>query len=74
MGLSNALGDLGTGIATLFTNILQVLAQIFFTVSEAGAITITPLGYLALIGLVLGIVYFLFRWITSLIRGRAANR
>jgi hypothetical protein len=73
MDIVTALTNLGTGIAKLFTSVLQELATIFFTVSEAGAITMTPLGYLALIGLVVAIVYYLFRWISGLIRGRVGR-
>lgn len=73
MGIVDALTNLGTGIARLFTSVLQELATIFFTVSESGAITMTPLGYLALIGLVIGIVYFLFRWVAGLIKGRVGR-
>lgn len=71
MTITQILSDLGTAIATMFTNIVSELAKIFFTVSEAGAVTITGIGYLALISLVLGIVYFLFRWVSGLIRGRS---
>lgn len=68
MGLVNVLSDLGTGIATMFTSVLQVLSQIFFTIdATSGDITVTPLGYLALIGLVIGIVYRLFTWVRGLI-------
>lgn len=70
MTITAILGDLGTAIAGMFTNIVTELAKIFFTVGEAGAITITGIGYLALISLVLGIVYFLFRWVSGLIKAR----
>jgi hypothetical protein len=69
MTITAVLTDLGGGIAGLFVNILQTLSTIFFTISE-GAVNMTPLGYLALIGLVVGIVYKLFNWVVKLIRAR----
>lgn len=72
MGIANVLSELGTGVAELFVNVANGLAGIFFTVGEAGAITVQPLGYISLLSLVLTIVYFVFRWIVSLFRrGRA---
>ena len=73
MNITTILSDLGTAIATMFTNIVTELAKIFFTVGDAGGVNITGIGYLALISLVLGIVYFLFRWVSSLIRGRSSR-
>lgn len=70
MTLTNILSDLGTAVASMFTKIVGELAKIFFTVGENGAVSITGVGYIALISLVLGIVYFLFRWVTALIKGR----
>lgn len=69
MTITQVLTDLGGGIAGLFVNILQTLSTIFFTISE-GVVNMTPLGYLALIGLVVGIVYKLFNWVVKLIRAR----
>lgn len=69
MGIVEVLTSLGQGIATMFVEILQVLATVFFKVSETG-FEMTPLGYLALIGLVLAIVWRLFSWVRSLVRGR----
>lgn len=76
MGLSEILSDLGAGIAGLFVEMANTLAQIFFTINTAEGVTtftITPLGYIALIGLVLSIAYFMFRWISSLFRQRAGR-
>lgn len=74
MGLVNVLSNLGTGIATMFTSVLQVLSQIFFTIdATSGDIAVTPLGYLSLIGLVIGIVYRLFTWVRGLI-SRGSSR
>lgn len=70
MSITNTLTELGGAIADMFVSILNKLAAIFFTVGDAGAVTITAVGYIALISLVLTIVYFLFRWITSLVKGR----
>lgn len=68
-GIVQVLSQLGEGIATMFVNVLQVLATVFFTISETG-FDVTPLGYLALIGLVIGIVWRLFTWVRGLVRGR----
>lgn len=68
MGIVEVLTSLGQGIATMFVEVLQVLATVFFTISETG-FEMTPLGYLALIGLVLAIVWRLFSWVRGLIRG-----
>ena len=70
MTFTAVLSDIGGGIAGLFVSILQTLATIFFTISEAGVVTMTPLGYLALIGLVIGVVYKLFNWVVRLVKGR----
>ncbi len=69
MTLTAVFTDLGGGIAGLFVSIVNSLATIFFTVSE-GVVNVTPLGYLALIGLVVGICYKLFNWVTRLIKAR----
>lgn len=69
MGIVEVLTSLGQGIATMFVEILQVLATVFFKISETG-FEMTPLGYLALIGLVLAIVWRLFSWVRTLVRGR----
>lgn len=71
MGIAEVLMDLGEGIGALFVSVLNKLATIFFTIGEGGAFSMTPLGYLALIGLVLTIVYRLFNYVRSIIRGRA---
>lgn len=70
MAIADVLTSLGEGIAKMMASVLNTLSTVFFTVGEGGAITITAVGYIALISLVLGIVYFLFRWITSLVKGR----
>lgn len=69
MSIVEVLTQLGEGIAGLFVEIASTLATIFFTVNETG-FNMTPLGYIALIGLVLTIVWRLFNYIRSLVRGR----
>jgi hypothetical protein len=46
-----------------FTSVGQLL-------NTEGVVNVTPLGYLALIGLVVGICYKLFNWVTRLIKAR----
>lgn len=69
MSIVEVLTQLGEGIAGLFVEIANTLATIFFTISETG-FEMTPLGYIALIGLVLTIVWRLFNYVKSLVRGR----
>lgn len=73
MGIVEVLTELGEGLASMFVTVLQTLAQIFFTVGEAGAITITPLGYIALISLVVTIVWRLFNFVRGLITSRVGR-
>lgn len=70
MTLTAVLTELGGAIADLFVSIVGKMSEIFFSVGSAGAISVTPIGYLALISLVLTIVYFVFRWVSGLIKGR----
>ena len=70
MGIASVLTSLGEALAGVFVSVANTLSGIFFTITEAGAVNVTPLGYLALIGLVLGIVYFIFNWVTKLIKGK----
>ena len=69
MGIVDVLTSLGTGIATMFVNVLEKLATVFFAVTESG-IEITALGYIALIGLVMSIVWKLFNFVKGLIGRR----
>lgn len=73
MSLLNVLTELGEGISSLFVSIAQKIVTIFFSVTEGGALQVTPIGYIALIGLVLSVVYFVFRWVASLVRGRSSR-
>ena len=69
MGIVDVLTSLGSGIATMFVNVLEKLATVFFAVTESG-IEITALGYIALIGLVMSIVWKLFNFVKGLIARR----
>lgn len=69
MSIIEVLTQLGEGVASLFVQIANTLATIFFTIGETG-FQMTPLGYIALIGLVLTIVWRLFNYVKSLVRGR----
>lgn len=69
MSIIEVLTQLGEGVASLFVQIANTLATIFFTIGEGG-FQMTPLGYIALIGLVLTIVWRLFNYVKSLVRGR----
>lgn len=69
MGIVEVLTSLGSGIATMFVDVLETLATVFFKVTESG-IEITALGYIALIGLVMSIVWKLFNFVKSLIARR----
>lgn len=73
MGIVEVLTELGEGLASMFVTVLQTLAQIFFVVGEGGTITITPLGYIALISLVVTIVWRLFNFVRGLITSRVGR-
>lgn len=69
MGIVEVLTELAEAISGLFVKVFSQLTTIFFTITETG-FTLTPLGYIALIGLVLSIVYRLFNFVRGLIRTR----
>lgn len=69
MGIVDVLTSLGSGVAEMFVSVLETLSTVFFTVGDNG-ITITALGYIALIGLVLSIVWKLFNFVKGLISRR----
>lgn len=69
MGIVEVLTDLGGGLASMFVQVFNTVATIFFTVEETG-VEVTPLGYIALIGLALSIVWGAFRLVKSLIARR----
>lgn len=68
MNIGQVLSDFGGAIAGMFVDIVQALTSIFFSVGEAGAITIEPLGYISMFGLVITVVFFVFRWISGLFK------
>lgn len=70
MGIVQVLTELGGGLASMFVTVLETLSTIFFTIGEGGAITITSLGYIALISLVVTIVWRLFNFVRGLITAR----
>lgn len=70
MNIVNVLSELGTGIAKMFVDALNELTKIFFITGEGGAIVLQPLAYIALIGLVIGIVWKLFNFVKNLIKSR----
>lgn len=75
MGIVAALTELASGIASVFVSVLTALSEVFITSVEgtggAVALALTPIGYVALIGLVITIIYFLFNWLTRLFKQRA---
>lgn len=73
MTFVEVLTSLGSGIAQMFVSVLTTLSSVFFTVSEAGVIEITALGYIALISLVLAIVWRLFNFVRGLIRSSSSR-
>lgn len=70
MNLGDALASMGTSVSNFFVNCIKALMSVFFTVSEAGVMTLEPLGYLAIFGLVFGAVFLLLRWISAFFRRR----
>lgn len=67
MTIGSTLGDLVTGLAEAFSSALSSVASIFFTSGTEG-ITLQPLGYIALIGLALSIIYFAINLVVKLVR------
>lgn len=70
MGFVEAIVDIGSGVGELVVTAFETMSQIFFNVSDAGAITVQPLGYLALIGLTLSIIWRVFNYVKSLVKAR----
>ncbi len=68
MNIGAVLADFGGAIAGMFVDIVQALTSIFFSVGEGGAISIEPLGYISMFGLVITVVFFVFRWISGLFK------
>ena len=70
MSIVNALTEIGQGLATTLTNIITNISAVFFATGEQGAITLKPLGYIALIGLALSLVYFAINFVMRLVKAR----
>ena len=72
MSIADVLAELGQAIAEMFVAVAKSLGGIFFDYSatNTAGFTVTPLGYVALLSLTLGIIYFVFRWVTSLVKSK----
>ena len=70
MSIVNALTEIGQGLANTITTIITSISGVFFTTGEQGAITLKPLGYIALIGLALSLVYFAINFVMRLVKAR----
>ena len=70
MSIVNALTEIGQGLAGTLTTIITSISGVFFKTGEAGAITLNPLGYIALIGLALSLVYFAINFVMRLVKAR----
>ena len=70
MSIVNALTEIGQGLASTLTTIIASISSVFFKTGEAGAITLKPLGYIALIGLALSLVYFAINFVMRLVKAR----
>lgn len=72
MSIIDVLKELAEAIAGAFVEVAQALGGIFFTATteNTAGFTVTPLGYVALIGLVMGIVVLVFNWVTRLVKAK----
>ena len=70
MSIVNALTEIGQGLASTLTTIITSISGVFFKTGESGAITLNPLGYIALIGLALSLVYFAINFVMRLVKAR----
>ena len=70
MSIVNALTEIGQGLASTLTTIITSISNVFFATGEQGAITLKPLGYIALIGLALSLVYFAINFVMRLVKAR----
>ena len=70
MSIVTALTEIGQGVASALTSILTSVSGVFFKTGEGGAITLKPLGYIALIGLALSLVYFAINFVMRLVKAR----
>ena len=70
MSIVNALTEIGQGLANTLSTIISSISGVFFSTGEQGAITLKPLGYIALIGLALSLVYFAINFVMRLVKAR----
>lgn len=70
MSIVNALTEIGQGIATTLSTIITSISGVFFATGAEGAIELKPLGYIALIGLALSLVYFAINFVMRLVKAR----
>lgn len=70
MSIVNALTEIGQGLASTLTAIIGSISGVFFEAGAEGAITLKPLGYIALIGLALSLVYFAINFVMRLVKAR----
>ena len=70
MSIVNALTEIGQGLASTLSTIITSISGVFFSTSAEGAIELKPLGYIALIGLALSLVYFAINFVMRLVKAR----
>lgn len=70
MSIVNALTEIGQGLASTLSTIIGSISGVFFSTSAEGAIELKPLGYIALIGLALSLVYFAINFVMRLVKAR----
>lgn len=70
MSIVNALTEIGEGLASTLTTVIGSISSVFFSTGAEGAIELKPLGYIALIGLALSLVYFAINFVMRLVKAR----
>ena len=70
MSIVNALTEIGQGLASTLSSIIGSISGVFFSTGAEGAIELKPLGYIALIGLALSLVYFAINFVMRLVKAR----
>ena len=68
MDIIQFLTDSATGVSSMVVTIFTNLSSAFWTVSEAGKLTIQPLGQIGLLGAVVGVVWKGFGLLKSFIK------
>ena len=66
----NTIGDTLDGFFTVLKNGIQSVVELFYTSTESGG-NFTFLGTLLMIGLGIGLVWTLIKWISGLVRNVA---